>query len=314
MQTGLSTRSATPTTVQILAGNANTARNIFGSNNNITVLGRLWEFRSKPVRRRHERNDTRHKAASVIQLGHQFLGQQQHHHVDRRVLQRGEEHRRQRQRDICRWPRQQPELGPQHVRQRQSPIQWTRQPQRRPQRRRRRQHHSRRRPRRLERRVQLLRPNQHGHSRPRSARACRFRLQGQPNRHADERRHRDQQQPLRWGGRDERPKQYRSHGERDAQQPQHPKGRFPGGAAATSRPSNTVRTANATLNSPKKPKAASPGGPVTKPVSHRITTSTKKVNDAVSGVSGRHNGRTPKPGADSTSTKDSADSTSKKDK
>ena len=71
--------------------------------------------------------------------------------------------------------------------------------------------------------------------------------------------------------------------------------------------------ANAVFNSPKTPKAASPGGPVTKPVSHRITTSVKKFKDAVNGVTGGHNGRAPKPGADSTSKKDNADSTSKKD-
>ena len=86
-----------------------------------------------------------------------------------------------------------------------------------------------------------------------------------------------------------------------------------GGAAATSGQSSTVRMANAVFNSPKTPKAASPGGPVTKPVSHRITTSVKKFKDAVNGVTGGHNGRAPKPGADSTSKKDNADSTSKKD-
>ncbi len=79
-----------------------------------------------------------------------------------------------------------------------------------------------------------------------------------------------------------------------------------GGAAATSGQSSTVRMANAVVNSPKTPKTASPGGPVTKPVSHRITTSVKKFKDAVNGVTGGHNGRAPKPGADSTSKKDNA--------
>ena len=76
-----------------------------------------------------------------------------------------------------------------------------------------------------------------------------------------------------------------------------------GGAAATSGQSSTVRMANAVFDSPKTPKAASPGGPVTKPVSHRITTSVKNFKDAVNGVIGGHNGRAPKPGADSTSKK-----------
>ena len=70
--------------------------------------------------------------------------------------------------------------------------------------------------------------------------------------------------------------------------------------------------ANAVPNSPKTPKTASPGGPVTKPVSRRITTSVKKFKDAINGVTGGHKGRAPKPGADSTSTKGNADSTSTK--
>ena len=86
--------------------------------------------------------------------------------------------------------------------------------------------------------------------------------------------------------------------------PKTPNAASRGEAAATSGQSNTVRTANATLNTPKTPKAASPGGPVTKPVTHRITTTVKKFKDAVSGVSAGRDGRTPKPGADSTSTKD----------
>ena len=60
-----------------------------------------------------------------------------------------------------------------------------------------------------------------------------------------------------------------------------------GGAAATSGQSSTVPMANAVPNSPKTPKAASPGGPVPKPVSQRITTSVKKFKDAVNGVTGR---------------------------
>jgi hypothetical protein len=71
-----------------------------------------------------------------------------------------------------------------------------------------------------------------------------------------------------------------------------------GGATATSFQSSTVPTANnAAPISPKTPKAASPGGPVAKLVSHRITTSVKKFKDAVNGVTGGHKGRAPKPGA-----------------
>ena len=86
-----------------------------------------------------------------------------------------------------------------------------------------------------------------------------------------------------------------------------------GGAAATTRQSSTVRMANAVVNSTRTVKAASPGGPVTKPVSHRLPTSVKKFKDAVKRVTGGNAGRAPKPGADSTSKKDNADSTSKKD-
>jgi len=44
------------------------------------------------------------------------------------------------------------------------------------------------------------------------------------------------------------------------------------------------RSATAALTSPQTPKAASPGGPVTKPVGHRTTTSVKKLSDTVSKV------------------------------
>jgi hypothetical protein len=57
--------------------------------------------------------------------------------------------------------------------------------------------------------------------------------------------------------------------------------------------------ANAVPNSPNTPKAASSGGPVPKPVSQRITTSVKKLKDAVNGVTGGPKGRAPKPGASS---------------
>ena len=85
-----------------------------------------------------------------------------------------------------------------------------------------------------------------------------------------------------------------------------------GGAAATSGQNSTVPMANAVSNSPQTATAASPGGPVTKPISHRIPTSVKKFKDAVNGVTGGPNGRAPKPGADSTSKKGNAESTEQK--
>ena len=54
--------------------------------------------------------------------------------------------------------------------------------------------------------------------------------------HADGPRHRDQQQPHRWGGRDERPKQYRS--------------------VANAVPTNTTGDRAATVNPPERPPEA----------------------------------------------------------
>ena len=135
-------------TVTTQGGYVNWARNVFGDNNTVTVLGgvanwarnvfgdttphgtsrqckhgpkhlrqrqhlhdtrRLRELCSKPVRRATNYLTT---AGRLFRLGHQFLRQRQHRHVDRRVFQRGEEHCRQRQYAVRRWPRQQPELGP----------------------------------------------------------------------------------------------------------------------------------------------------------------------------------------------------------
>ena len=87
-----------------------------------------------------------------------------------------------------------------------------------------------------------------------------------------------------------------------------------GATAVTSGLSSTVRIATARSNGPNTSRAAFSGGLGTNAVSHRITTSVKKIKDAVSGLAGGHDGRAPKPGADSPSRKANADRTSTKDK
>ena len=79
------------------------------------------------------------------------------------------------------------------------------------------------------------------------------------NRYEDGLRYRDQRLPHRWDGRLERPKQYRSHRERNAEQPQDPERCFPRSGGGDERPKQYRAHRERDAQHPQDPERCFPG-------------------------------------------------------